>query len=299
MTSQPLESGRPTKRLVRRLVLVIGVSLILFVGASWLFAFKLTGPRHRPVGPPPSDFPFLVEEVSWTASDSETIKGWFVPAEKGDRAIILLHGYAGDRRSMLPRAKFFRAAGYAVLLYDARACGESTGEKVTFGYHESRDLAAGVDWLRRRGYRNLACLGVSQGAATILMSAEQLHDIRCVICESAFDELGHAVENRFRHYVLAPGWLAGCLMIPLAESRTGISVDDVKPIDHLTKLRCPLFIIGGEEDVKTLPSETRRLFDAAPAPKELWMVPGAGHRDLFQHEGYADRVSAFLARHMN
>jgi fermentation-respiration switch protein FrsA (DUF1100 family) len=131
------------------------------------------------------------------------------------------------------------------------------------------------------------------------MASDELQDVRCVICESAFDELGHAVENRFRHYVLVPGWLAGCLMVPLAEGRTGVSVDEVKPIERIASLRCPIFVIGGDEDVKALPSETRRLFAAASEPKALWMVPGAGHRDLFSREEYAEKVSAFLARHMN
>ena len=152
---------------------------------------------------------------------------------------------------------------------------------MTFGCHESQDLLGALEFLRSRGFRKIACLGVSQGGATILMAAEKLGDIRCVICESVFDELAHAVDNRFRHYTLCPSWLAGCLMVPIAECRTGVALADVKPIEHIGRLSCPIYIISGENDTKTLPGETRRLFDAAREPKELWMVENAGHQDLF------------------
>lgn len=290
------EDQGSNKRLLPRLLRGLLILTVLFAGASWFFAHKLTGPRHRPV-PAPADFPFPIEEAAWSTQDSETIKGWFVPREGTNRALVLLHGFGGDRRSMVARARYFRQAGYAVLLYDARACGESSGDAVTFGYHEANDLLASLAWLRERGFRNIGCIGVSLGGATILMAAENLDDVRCVVCESAFDELAHAVDNRFRHYLCVPAAFAGCLMVPLAEQRTGVSLNDVKPIDRIAKLPCPVFIISGEEDVKTRPAETRRLFEAAPTPKELWMVPKAGHRDLFSPE-YAGRVSSFLEQYM-
>jgi len=279
-------------RLLRGLLVLTG----LFVGASWFYAYKLTGPRRHPV-PAPTAFPFPLEAVAWTTTDGQTIRGWFVPTDDTDRALVLLHGFGGDRRSMLARARHFRQQGYAVLLYDARACGESSGDAVTFGYHEAQDLLGGLDWLRERGYRKVGCIGVSLGGATIALAADRLGDVRCVVCESAFDELSHAVDNRFRRYLLLPGSLAGCLMVPLAERRAGVAVADVKPVDRIAWLSCPVFIISGEDDVKTLPAETRRLFAAAPEPKELWLMPGMGHRDLFGPE-YAKRVTAFLHQHM-
>src|SRR5262245_51860259 len=107
---------------LRRLCKVCLAVVIFFVGASWFFAYDLTRARHRAVGPPPVDFPFPTTDVSWTTSDGETIHGWFMPAPETDAAVVLLHGYRGDRRSMLPRARLLREAGFAVLAYDARAC---------------------------------------------------------------------------------------------------------------------------------------------------------------------------------
>lgn len=288
---------KPRRRLLRRLAWLFFAVFLLFVAASWYFAYRLTGPSSRPVGRPPADFPFAFEDVTWRTADDHTIRGWFMPAENAERAIVLLHGFGGNRGSMLPRAKFFRQHGYNVLLYDARACGESSGAIVTMGHHEAKDLEGGLEFLRSKGMRRLACLGVSQGGATILLAAEKMPDVRCVICESVYDELAHAVDRRFRHYLGMPGWLGGCLLIPIAEHRTGVALDQVKPADHIGKLACPVLIISGAKDTKTWQEDTQRLFEAAREPKELWMVPEAGHADLFG-PAYEPRVLAFLEKHM-
>jgi pimeloyl-ACP methyl ester carboxylesterase len=285
------------RRILRRVAVFSFIPFLLFGAVSCYYAYHLTGPRNHAVGRPPADFPFLVEDVAWQTADEQRIRGWFLPAEGSDRAIVLLHGYGGDRRSMLPRAKFFRQQGYNVLLYDARACGESSGAVCTMGYHETKDLEAALDFLRTKEMRRPACLGVSQGGATIVMAAEKIPDVRCVICESVYDELSHAVDRRFRHYFGIPGWVGGCVVIPIAEYRTGVALDEVKPARLIGKLPCPVFIISGEEDTKTWREDTQRLFDAAHEPKALWIIPGAGHSDLFGSE-YQPKVLAFLDRYM-
>ena len=41
---------------------------------------------------------------------------------------------------MVNRARFLHAAGYAVLLIDLQAAGESPGKAVTLGYREANDV---------------------------------------------------------------------------------------------------------------------------------------------------------------
>jgi len=47
-------------------------------------------------------------------------------------------------------------------------------------------------------------------------------------------------------------------------------------------------------------AESQALFDAAAEPKQLWIVPGAGHEDLraFAPEAYEKKVLAFLAENL-
>jgi uncharacterized protein len=73
----------------------------------------------------------------------------------------------------------------------------------------------------------------------------------------------------------------------------------VKPIDHIGKLRCPVFLISGTEDNRTWPEDTQRLYEAAREPKDLWMVVGAGHHDLCAEAGYEAKVLSFLRKHFD
>jgi dipeptidyl aminopeptidase/acylaminoacyl peptidase len=307
------------KRILRAAALAALAAIALFVAGSWLLAERLTGARPAAIGAPPQDFPYPVEPVSFASADGQTLAGWLLPSPSGRRAggdgnaattpaiprssstkgIVLLHGYGGSRKQMLPRARFLCAAGYTTLLYDARACGESTGERISFGYRERQDVIAAVALLKERGCTDIACLGVSQGGATVLFAADDLPDLKCVICESVYDEMAHAVDGRVRHYTLMPGWLGACLVVPFAERRLELSIDEVRPVDHIARLRCPVFIVSGDEDDKTSPEDTRRLFDAAREPKELWLVPEARHEDLRRFPGYEEKVCGFLARHFD
>ena len=270
----------------------------MFVLVSWLAARQLTSASPSTIDMPPDAFPFPVEEAVFTTRDGETLSGWLLPAEASAPAIVLLHGHGGTRLQMTRRAKLFRSLGYAALFYDARACGASTGDTVTFGWRERADLIAAVDFLRQRGHERIACLGVSQGGATILFANTELGALACVVCESVYDDMTHAVERRARLLTRMPGWLVFSLLVPFAESRLGVSINELSPVDHVARLNCPLLLISGDQDARVLPSDTERLFEAAREPKEIWMVPGAEHEDLFRYPGYAERVTNFVQRHL-
>lgn len=286
------------KRALRRLSLICLVALVLFLGLSWTFALHLTRARPSAVGAPPSDLAYPVEAIKFTTADDHALAGWLVAAPDSRRAVVLLHGYGGNRSQMLPRARFFRELGYAALLYDARGCGESSGACITFGYRERADIVAAVKVLKERGYTDIACLGMSQGGATILFAAEEMPDVKCVIVESVYDALTHAVDRRMRRFTGLPGWLAACAMVPFAEQRLELAIGAVRPVDHIARLACPVLVISGDKDDKTWPEDTARLFAAARDPKELWMLPAARHEDLFRFPGYEAKVRAFLTRHM-
>ena len=58
--------------------------------------------------------------------------------------------------------------------------------------------------------------------------------------------------------------------------------------------------MSGTEDRRTTSEETMNMFTAAPAPKELWLVEGATHNDLYRlsPDEYKTRVVRFLKQHM-
>jgi uncharacterized protein len=55
-------------------------------------------------------------------------------------------------------------------------------------------------------------------------------------------------------------------------------------------------VVAGSKDEHTTLTESRELFDAAAAPKVMWVVEGAGHQDFlaFDPRGYDAHVVEFL-----
>lgn len=282
---------------MKRLLLLALTGLVLFTAISAVFAWKFTSAMRKPQSENPQIFLGQFETVAFSARDGVPLAGWYVPCPGAKTAVVLLHGHGSNRSQMLARAKFFRAQGFAVLLYDARGHGLSGGDHVSFGWYETRDLLGALDFLRARGFHAFGCLGVSMGGATIALAAAELRDMRWAVLESTFPTLTDAVDCRIRRKIHIPGWLAACLMVPVAEARLGVDIHAISPRDGIARLPCPVLILSGESDEHTPLAHAREVYDRAPSPKSWWSVPGAAHTDLygFAPPAYEQHLSAFLA----
>ena len=122
------------------------------------------------------------------------------------------------------------------------------------------------------------------------------------IFELVFPDLHQAIVNRIGMFIGAwPAAVATPFLTLQCEFRLDVDIDAMQPIDTIAGIDAPVFVIGGELDDRTPPEETTSLFDAAEEPKELWIVPGAAHRNLHAHAGaeYERRILAFLTLHLS
>ena len=60
----------------------------------------------------------------------------------------------------------------------------------------------------------------------------------------------------------------------------GLVPDAYPSLARIARLRAPLLVVHGERDEIVPLAMGQALFDAAPAPKRICVVPGAGHNDL-------------------
>jgi hypothetical protein len=56
----------------------------------------------------------------------------------------------------------------------------------------------------------------------------------------------------------------------------------------------PLLILHGDQDLVVPVHHAQRLYDAALGPKQLWIVPGAGHIQTTATAAQRDRLVAYL-----
>lgn len=197
---------------------------------------------------------------------------------------------------MVDRARFLRRAGYSTLLIDLQATGETRGAHITFGWKESRDVIAAVNFIRERDpAARIAILGTSLGGAAALLAIPPLK-INALVLEEVYPTIEIATRNRLENYLGPVGRLASPLLLNQLRVRLGISISDLRPIDHINQTECPILICAGERDRHTRLSDTQILFDRARPPKQLWIVPGAGHVDLHHASPaeYEKRVLTFL-----
>jgi len=201
---------------------------------------------------------------------------------------------------MLPRAVWLNELGYSVLLIDFQAHGESTGARITCGLKESQDAIAALTFLKtRRPNEKVAAIGVSLGGAATLLGEKPLA-VDAVILESVYTTIDAAIENRLRMRIGFLSPMVAPLLVWQSELFAGVSTQQLRPIERIHEVRCPVFVIHGTEDKHTTLDEAQRLFEQACEPKEFWPVNEAAHVDLFDFSPseYRWRVGEFLERHL-
>ena len=124
----------------------------------------------------PADLGLQFESFNGINPEGTRIAGWWVPAKSALGSIVMVHGFGGNKSTMLSRAVTFVDAGFNVALVDLRARGESGGERSDIGPGAADDVLAAADALRSSG--RLATLplvgyGLSHGARSVLLAAEK------------------------------------------------------------------------------------------------------------------------------
>jgi len=283
-------------RTSRKILLLAAFSFVMAViGAGEV----LSHPARRVVGEAPPGL--KARSLRLPYGQTESLSAWMLPGQAGRGAVLLLHGVRADRREMLGRAQFLNQLGYAVLLPDLPAHGESSGEQITYGLREAEGVRAAVAYLRREmPNEKLGVIGVSLGAASLVLAhVEPAPD--AVVLEAMFPSITEAVTNRLRLSLGPPGPALAPLLLWQLPLRMSVTPSQLQPVAEIASLHAPVLIAAGTDDQHTTLAETQRIFDAAAAPKDLWLVKGAAHVDLhaFSPNNYEARVGAFLARHLH
>ena len=288
---------RPSRHTFKLSLAAITLAVAAGVLASWIVADRMTQASPALVGQAPADF--LAERVEFLSESGAKLVGWYQRGKSARGVVVFAHGIRGNRKQSLPRARLIAEAGYSTLLFDLRAHGESSGDRITFGKLESLDVKAAVELAREMNpHEPIGVVGFSLGGAAIALAAPL--EVDAVVLEATFPTIDAAIHNRTsrRLGLLAP--IADTALRLQLKPRLGISPAELRPIDTITKFGCPLMIVGGKLDHQTTPEDTRRLFNAAQEPKELVWFDDLGHTNYARRapEEYRATVVDFLVRHL-
>ncbi len=282
-------------------LLSVGVSGGLLIGyLAWVIsaAEMYAQPARTSLGGvTPGARGLAYEDVTLLTHDGLSLKGWYLPSRNG-AAIILLHGYGGNRLEMLSRAVLLAKHGYGVLFYDERASGESGGDQRTFGWLDVNDVPQALAYVQNRSDvdpQHIGLLGFSIGGQIALRAAARSDQIKAVVAEepgfariSDVPDMPGLLDNFYDlAYWLGEKWLS---------LRTGVAIP-VGVVDDLRKMtpRPILFTATGQAEGRAI---VRYFYEQASEPKEWWEVPETDHGNSLRArpEEYEQMVVGFFDR---
>jgi fermentation-respiration switch protein FrsA (DUF1100 family) len=187
---------------------VLAIGGVLWLGALAI-AYYSTHPPRRSPRRTPEHFGAGYEEVAFAAADGTPLTGWLVPAENSRAALLLTHGMLANRADMLPWGQWLWEAGYSLLMFDFRGCGQSGGDLCTMGLHEPEDVRGALDFLETRPETAglpAGILGFSMGGTVAILAAASDSRLQAVATHGAYATLDRVIRQRcIRHFgPLAP-----------------------------------------------------------------------------------------------
>ena len=274
-------------------------ALAAFRPAFFLLALCLTGCTSVFFQPSstlfatPGEFGIDYQRVEFSAADGTPLFAWFLPARGEARGTVLfLHGNAENISTHFSSVAWMPAAGFNVFTFDYRGYGASQGRPTLQGVQ--LDIEAAMRTLLARSDvdpQRIVVFGQSLGGALAIYYVAHSNDrkhIRAVIADSAFSDYRLITQEKLAATPLtwAFQWLPR------------FTVDnDYSPQAAVKALSpIPFLLIAGDEDAIVPPDHSRRLYAGAADPKELWIVPGAGHIQALKARAMRERLTAFLRR---
>jgi len=269
--------------------IAIPVAALVLGGCTQLF-FQ----PHRILVDTPARLGVEYQPVEMKASDGTALFAWFLPARGEAKATVLfLHGNAENISTHYASVAWMPAAGFNVFALDYRGYGGSAGTPSLEG--AQLDIDAAMRSLLARpdvDPKRIVIFGQSLGGALAIHYVAHTPyraNVRALVADSAFSDYRLITKEK----------LAGFFLTWPLQWLPWLTVDnDYSPEASVGALSpIPLLLIHGDRDAVVPFHHSQRLFDLAGEPKELWIVPGAGHIQSSNSAAVRMRLIEFLLRY--
>ena len=247
-----------------KIILHLIIIIVLFVVYVRYLESKSVFYPVRPLFATPAELGLSFEDVYIQTEDHIKIHGWLIKAPSAKNTLVFFHGNAGNIGDRLGKIDLFYRMGLNILIIDYRGYGKSEGHPTESGVY--KDAVAAYDYLRERDDmkgQNIVGYGASLGGAIAIDLATK-RALACLMVDSTFSS---AVDIAKRVYPFVPSFLI----------RTKLD-----SVTKIKKINIPKLFIHSAED-RTIPIALgRKLYDAAPGPKEFIEIVG-DHNDGHIH----------------
>lgn len=250
------------------------------------------------------------EDVWITSYDGLKLHAtWFPNGTSKNHAakvMIGLHGYTSKGMSdFIGLSDYYLRNGYAMLLPDARAHGDSEGEYIGFGCLDRFDVLKWIDWvIDRCGVDSEIVLhGISMGGSTALMTSGQNlpSEIKGIISDCAFI----SPKEVFTHVLHSMYHIPAFPIIPIADKvnqkKASYGLDDCRADEEVKKAKVPILLIHGNKDTFVPCEMCDEIAKNCPKGTKKIIIEGAAHAESYYKETktYEQALDTFLSQVMN
>jgi putative redox protein len=222
-------------------------------------------------------------------------------------ALCLCHGIpsgqpgSSDDKGYPGLAERFCAAGFVSLIFNFRGAGLAQGNLDMLGW--TRDLKAAIDYLagiKEVDKSRLCLLGSSAGAAVSIYVAANDPRVSSVVTLACPAEFGFLTDKKRARATIDHFRSIGVIR----DKDFPLSLDEwLEGFNAVSPLRCigrisprPLLLIHGDKDDLVPVEHAYRLYEKAREPKELVIIPEAGHRLRLEEKAIATALDWLKAK---
>lgn len=207
--------------------------------------------------------------ISATSDKTNYIHGWWIPAATQEAPVwLFLHGNGSTIGDEVKRPFWFHQLGYSTFMIDYRGYGRSSGKFPTESSVYT-DVEAALNYLtqvRKIPAERIFVYGHSLGGAIAIDLALRYPEIAGLVVEGTFTSMRLMVNHLYSHFLIFP--------VDLLLNQRFDSLHKVR------SLQMPILFIHGTADRLVPAHMSQTLFEAAPEPKQLLLVPEAGHHNV-------------------
>jgi uncharacterized protein len=253
----------------------------------------------RPVNSATPDSVGLAFEVHrFPTTGERQLEGWYCGHPQSRGLVLLFHGYAAAKSSLLNEALAFHDMGYATLLVDFQGSGGSDGNDTTIGVREAEDVARAFVYAERCWPGLPLILYAQSMGSTAILRAVALHGLTpaALVLECPFDRLLSTVENRFTIMGL-PSFPMARLLVFWGGMQHGFNGFRHNPVDYAPAIDCPVLLLQGGLDTRATLPQAESIRAAFPHPAAMHVFAELAHQSYLQTRPreWHDYVSGFLA----
>lgn len=243
------------------------------------------------------------EDVYITSRDGLKLYGRYYHHKDGAPLTILFHGYRSNAvRDVNGAYRVCKRNDWNILTVDQRAHGKSEGKTITFGVKERYDC---IDWcnyaIERFGKDiPITIMGVSMGAATVLMAAgtEELpENVKGVAADCSYSDVNQIIGHvaQLMHLPKDPAKF----FVKLGGKLYGrFDLDEISTMDLVKNIKIPALFIHGSSDSLIPYSMSQDMHDNCKGDKKIIVVPGAEHGMSYfvDNKTYEENLTEFFVR---